>query len=59
MEVSGESARLVALTDAMECYGAPDLAELLRKVEAGAETLTASRPGRVVSWLQVRAGGSW
>ncbi|XP_043234723.1 uncharacterized protein LOC122388034 isoform X1 [Amphibalanus amphitrite] len=55
VEVAGDSARLVAVTDCMEFYGAPDLAEVLRKVADGAETVEDSRPARAVSWLRAEA----
>ena len=57
VEISGDSARLVAATDCMEFYGAGDLAEVLRKISAGAQTLEESRPARVVSWLRVSSAG--
>ncbi|XP_043244038.1 uncharacterized protein LOC122392812 [Amphibalanus amphitrite] len=55
VEVAGDSARLVAVTDCMEFYGAPDLVEVLRKVSEGAETVEDSRPARAVSWLRAEA----
>ena len=57
VEVAGDAARLLAVADCMEFYGAADLTEVLRKVAAGAETVEQSRPARAVSWLRVRCAG--